>query len=141
MLYSTVKVIHLVSLVAWFAGIFYIWRLFVYHMETSSLEVRSQFEIMEKRLYYVIMWPGAILTFASGFAMFFLQLDLFKTQYWLHTKITVVFLLLIHHHLAGYFRKKLSRGVQYSPRFFRIMNEVPSLLLIIIAFLVVFRPM
>ena len=140
MIYSTAKVLHLVFMVAWFSGIFYIWRLFVYHSETTSIEIKSQFEIMEKRLYWIIIWPASILTLASGLTMFFLRADLFKKQYWLHLKIGLFLLLFIHQHFAGYFLKRLARGVTYSPTLFRVMNEVPVLFLIAIAFLVVFRP-
>ncbi len=140
MIYSTAKVLHLVFMVSWFAGIFYIWRLFVYHAEATSLEIRSQFEIMEKRLYWIIIWPASILTMASGFTMFFLRIDVFKKQYWLHLKIALFLLLFIHQHFAGYFLKRLARGATYSPTLFRVMNEIPTLFLIAIAFLVVFRP-
>ena len=127
-------------MVAWFAGIFYIWRLFVYHMESKSSEAKSQFEIMEKRLYSIIMWPGAILTILSGFSMFFLNLESFKTAGWLHTKIFIVLVFLFGLHLlAGYFRKKIAQGNTYKPKLFRIMNEIPTLLLIIIMTLLVFR--
>ncbi len=140
MLYLSLKVFHLIFMVTWFAGVFYIWRLFVYHMETTFLEVSSQFEIMERRLYWFIIWPASLLTMASGFTMFILHSELFKKQYWLHLKISLVLLLFIHQHLAGYYRKRIAKGIKYSPKFFRIMNEFPTLLLIIIIILVVFRP-
>ena len=112
----------------------------VYHAKSNSREVKDQLEIMAERLFKIIMTPASLLTIASGFTMFFLNLQAFKTEGWLHTKIMVVFLLWGHHFLSLYYLKKIKKGHSYSPVFFRIMNETPTVLLIIIIILVVIRP-
>ncbi len=139
-MYLWFKAIHIIGLIAWFAGIFYIWRLFVYHVEATSEEVKSTLAVMERKLYKIIMVPAMIVTLIFGFAMLYLQWNAFAYTIWIWLKIFLVFLVIGQHHLANYYRKKLLEGVVYRSRKFRLWNEVPTLLMILIVILVVLKP-
>ena len=139
MIYLWAKVIHLVFLVAWFAGMFYIWRLYVYHNSTSESSVKNQLAIMEKKLYYVIMLPASIVTITSGLYMLVNNLSLHR-ETWFAIKLLLIILLGADHLLAGYYRKQLLQGKTYSPYFFRLMNEVPTVLLIGIIIMIIIKP-
>jgi protoporphyrinogen IX oxidase len=138
--YLLLKVVHIVSFTAWFAGMFYVWRLYVYIVENPSNDVKSQLLEMSRKLLKIIMRPAAFLTLLSGFSMFVIQWDIYKTQFWIWIKLTFVFGLLIHHFLAEYYRKQLVAKVVYTSRFFRIMNELPTLALIVVVTLVIYKP-
>ncbi|MEQ8350134.1 MAG: protoporphyrinogen oxidase HemJ [Leptospiraceae bacterium] len=139
-MYLWFKAIHLIFMVAWFAGMFYIWRLFVYHVETEHQSVRDQLAIMERKLYQIIMTPAMVITWVFGLAMVYLQWTAFAKAGWLHAKITLVLFLVFWHFLAGYYRKQLLAGRNYPSRRFRLMNEVPTLVLIAVIILAVIRP-
>ncbi|MBU42660.1 MAG: TIGR00701 family protein [Spirochaetaceae bacterium] len=139
-MYLWFKAIHLIFMVAWFAGMFYIWRLFVYHCETEHQEVRDQLAIMERKLYHIIMTPAMVITWVFGLAMVFMQWSAFAKAGWLHAKITLVLFLVFWHFLAGHYRKKLLAGNTYPSKKFRLMNEVPTLVLIAVVILAVIRP-
>ena len=139
-MYLTLKTIHIISMVAWFAGMFYIWRLFVYHVESDKTEVHKQLEIMEEKLFRIIMQPAFFLTIITGISLLYLSWNIFSTQYWIWLKIMFVIFLSIHHYLSNYYRKLLLKNTQaFQSRFFRLMNEVPTLFLIVIVTLVVFK--
>ena len=139
--YSAAKVLHLVSMVAWFAGLFYLPRLFVYHVDAKTSETRETFVVMELRLYKFIMVPAMIFTWIGGLSMIFMNSDLMVGQGWLHAKILFVFVLTGFHHSLSRFRLSLAEGTcQRSTKFFRMYNEIPTLLLLVIVILVVFRP-
>ena len=138
-MYLTLKALHIISLVAWFAGIFYIWRLFVYHAETNSEEVKKTLAIMEEKLYRIIMNPAMIATILFGSLLFYLQWNSFSSMIWIWTKISLVVLLIGLQHLANRYRKRLLLGEKFNSKQFRILNEVPTLLLFLIVFLVVFK--
>jgi len=136
------KAFHLIGVIVWFAGLFYLGRLFVYHSEADKRPepergtLIAQFVLMEKRLYYGITWPGMCITIFFGTAM----LMEWGLPPWIHTKIGLVILLVLYHFWCGHLRKKLLQekcgwsGIQ-----FRIFNEIPTLLLVSIVFLVVFK--
>ena len=136
--YLWFKVGHIVGFVAWFAGIFYIWRLFVYHAETESDAVRAQLAIMEYRLYKYIMRPAASITILFGLSLFYINSDLIYSV-WIWVKLTLVTGVLIQHFLAEHYRNQLAEGRTFDSKFFRIMNEVPTLLLIGIVILAVLK--
>ncbi len=140
MLYLWLKAFHIISLIAWYAGIFYIWRLFVYHSMSTSREAKEQFMVMERKLLSVIMKPAAILTILPGVWMLVLQWDAFSVSLWIWLKIVLVLLVLFQHGLAEYYRRRLAAGVEYPHKKFRILNEFPTLLLIGIVLLVVLKP-
>tara|TARA_B100000700_G_C14211394_1_gene474957 strand:+ start:74 stop:445 length:372 start_codon:yes stop_codon:yes gene_type:complete len=120
------------------AGLLYLPRIFVYHAEKSNIiEISNIFKIMEKKLFYYIMTPAAILTWVSGFAMF--HYFIFET--WLIIKIFFVLLLTIFHIYCWVLMNKfkLNNNIHLS-KFYRIINEIPALILIIIIILVIIKP-
>jgi protoporphyrinogen IX oxidase len=134
-----VKSLHLVFMVTWFAGLFYLPRLFVYHVLASDSISIERFKIMERKLYFGIMTPGAVLTIACGL---WLWLGYGVTGAWLHVKLALVALLIAHHIYLGKlmldFRHDRNR---HGDVFYRWINEIPALpLLVGIVLLVVFKP-
>ncbi len=136
-----IKAFHVIFMVAWFAGIFYLPRLFVNHAETKSTEVAQQLKGMEKRLLYFVT-PFAIFTLLLGLAMIHAYgHDWFVAAKWLHIKITLVFVLVVYH---GYCFKLVKTFAQdkntRSGRFYRIFNEVPVIILFAIIILAYVKP-
>jgi putative membrane protein len=140
MLYLWFKVIHIVGFTAWFAGIFYIWRLFVYHSETESKEVKDTLSVMERKLYKIIMRPAMVVTLFFGFGMFYLNWDSYHKGIWIWLKIALVSIVLFTHFLADWYREQLLLGKTYNSKKFRMLNELPTILLILIVILVIFKP-
>ena len=139
------KALHLVGMVAWFVGVFYLVRLFVYHAEAFSKQdpekeiLTSQYALMERRLYKIITNPAMIVTFIGGFAMLAINPEYLK-QPWMHVKLTLVILLAGYTGACGSMMKKLAKGALPMSSFrFRLFNEVPSLFLVAIVLLAVFR--
>lgn len=135
------KALHLFFMVAWFAGIFYLPRLFVYHAETKSPDCDKQFKVMERRLLYFVT-PFAILTLVFGILLIYSYgLAWFKASHWLHLKLLLVLILYIYH---GYCFKLLANFKhnknQRSSRFYRIFNELPVLILLAVILLAVLKP-
>lgn len=135
------KAFHVIAMVAWFAGLFYLPRLFVYHADTHDQISMQRFIIMERRLYLGIMWPAAILTTVLGWIIVSYAASYYLQQTWFHWKLSLVLLLWGYHLVCGYFRKKLINVPnRFSSGFFRVWNEVPTIILIIIVVLVVVKP-
>ena len=137
--YPWLKWLHIVALISWMVGLFYLPRLFVYHAETASTEVRGTLVTMEAKLMRVIMTPAMLVTWLSGL---FLALSLGAfAETWLHLKLLCVVALTAFHGVCGRWRRELAAGTSgRSGRFFRTINEVPTVLLIVIVGLVVFKP-
>lgn len=134
------KAFHIIAMVAWFAGLFYLPRLFVYHSTATDSISIERFKIMEKRLYYGITWPAAIVTTVLGLWMLLTNPYYIKAG-WMHGKLGLVILLWIYHLSCGHFLKKfLQDNHQRSTLFFRYYNEIPTILLAAIVILVVVRP-
>ncbi len=133
------KTLHLIGVIAWLAGIFYIWRLYVYHSESTSHEVRSQLAIMEARLLRYIMRPAAVVAIGFGTALLVHGWDGYSRALWIWLKLALVAGMIANHGLAEYYRVRLSRGDTFASRRFRILNEVPTLLMIGIVILAVFK--
>ncbi len=141
--YLTFKALHLIAVISWMAGLLYLPRIFVYHAETKSNEGQNEtFKIMEKRLFFYIMNPAMILSWIFGLLLVHSVglTSLFNA--WLQIKLLLVFLLTIYH----FFLLKCLKGFDinnntYSSKFFRIINEIPTIILIIVIFLVVFKPL
>ncbi len=135
------KAFHIIALVAWFAGIFYLPRLFVYHATAEDLISKERFKIMERRLYYGIMWPAALVTSALGLTLILYNPSYYLKAGWMHGKLSLVLLLWAYHlysgHLLAVFKREKNRK---SPLFYRLFNEVPVLLLVGIVLLVVIKP-
>lgn len=135
--YLAIKVIHVVAIIAWMAGLFYLPRLFVYHV--TYPENGSMLKIMELKLYKIIMNPAMIVSIITGFVLFFG--GGFERDGWMHAKITCVILLIMFHSLLNSWRKQLAVGqCSKSSKFFRIINEIPTLILIMIIILVIAKP-
>ncbi len=135
------KVVHIVSVVAWMAGLFYLPRLFVYHRDVlPGGEASELFKVMERRLITAIMRPAAAVSLLSG-ALLFIAGQFEFLQVWVLGKLAAVLLLCVYHGaLEGYLRR-FARGERVrDARFFRILNEVPTLLLVIIVVFIVIKP-
>lgn len=135
------KVVHIISVVAWMAGLFYLPRLFVYHCGVApGSEASELFKVMERRLMTVIMRPAAMASLLSG-ALLFIAGGFEFLQVWVLGKLTTVFLLCVYHGaLEGYLLRFARDERVRNARFFRILNEVPTLLLVIIVVFIVVKP-
>ena len=140
--YNWILAFHVMSFISWMAMLFYLPRLYVYHVEHQ--ENRGFVEVVkiqEKKLYSFIGVPAFWATLLSGLAMIALNPALFKSGLWLHIKLTAVLLMILYHFSLGYFRKKLESGkCTKSGKFFRFYNEIPTILMIIIVIMVVVKP-
>jgi len=140
--YLLFKALHLIAIISWMAGLLYLPRIFVYHSETLNNEDKNNtFKIMERRLFLYIMNPSMILSWLFGLLLLHsIGLNSLK-EFWLITKlILVVSLTFYHFFLFKCLRSFSENNNTHSPRFFRIINEVPTILLIAIIFIVVFKP-
>ena len=136
-----IKALHIMSMVAWFAGLFYLPRLFVYHTEAHDQMSTDRFKIMERRLYYAITWPAAVLTTIWGLLLIAYNPHYYLKARWMHEKLTLAILLWVYHVLCGHFLKSFAVDMNNrSSRFYRIFNEVPTLFLILIVTLAVVKP-
>ncbi len=136
------KAFHVIFMVAWFAGIFYLPRLFVNHAETTSIDVAQQLKVMEKRLLYFIT-PFAVLTLLLGLVIIHAYgYDWFISAKWLHIKITLVLVLLAYHTYCFKLVKTFADDKNTrSGRFYRIFNEVPVFILFAVIILAYVKPM
>ncbi len=133
-----VKSFHIIFVVTWFAGLFYLPRLFVYHATTDDTPGRERFKTMERKLYYGIMAPGAVLTIGSGL---WLWLGYGITGGWLHAKLALIAILIAYHLWCGVLIKefKQDRNI-HSHVWYRWFNEIPTVLLIAVVILAVVKP-
>ena len=139
--FNWIKAAHVISMVCWFAAIFYLPRLFVYHAMSDDRISHERFAIMERKLYRGIMTPSMIATWIFGIWMLVLGWDVYKTQGWLHAKLTLVVLLSAYHGACGFYRKKLMDDAHYNTDiFWRWFNEVPVLVLVAVVILVIVKP-
>ncbi len=128
------------GVISWMAGLLYIFRLYVNHAMESEPVVRDRFQHMERRLLNYITTPAMVVSTATGATMLVLQPELLK-QTWMHVKLACVVALLVMHVLAIVWRKQLIAAPAARPhRFYRIMNEIPTVLMIIIVIMVIRRP-
>ena len=137
-IYNWVKVLHISFVVAWMAGLLYLPRLFVYHKENENEnKTVSIFKVMEKRLYFYIMNPAAVLVWFSG--IYLGHVLGFDT--WLIVKIGVVLIMTVYHIILGFHLNdfKLDKQIR-TPRYFRVINEIPFFLLFIILIMVIMKP-
>ncbi|CAK9892580.1 MULTISPECIES: protoporphyrinogen oxidase HemJ [Pseudomonas] len=140
MLFLWIKALHIVSVVCWFAGLFYLPRLFVYHAQSQDSISQERFVIMERKLYRGIMLPAMIATLVFGIWLLSLTPG-FMSQGWMHAKLTLVVLLIGYHHMCGAQLKRFARGEnKRSHVFYRWFNEVPVLVLLAVVILVVVKP-
>ncbi len=142
-LYLLFKSLHLIAVISWMAGLLYLPRIFVYHVENKEKkEATDIFEVMEKRLFFYIMWPAMIFTWIFGLILIYLNgIEIFS-QLWIQIKIVLVVLLSVYNDYLGKCVKILKLGKnKKSARFYRIINEIPTVLLIFIVFVVIFKPL
>ena len=142
MFYLYFKALHIIGIIVWFSGLFYLGRLFVYHQEANlhseplRTAMKLQFSMMERRLYYGITWPGLCISIVFGTALIF-EIGF---QNWLQPKLALVAILVGYHLWCGYLRKKLLNDqCKWSGKHFRFFNEIPTLILVSIVFVVVFK--
>lgn len=136
-----IKAGHIIAMVAWFAGLFYLPRLFVYHADAEDNISIARFKIMERRLYYAITWPAAVFTTLLGVWLVSYNLHYYLSAGWMHAKLALVILLWLYHLVCGHFVRQFARESNgRGHRFYRVFNEVPTLLLIGIVLLVVVKP-
>ena len=132
---------HVISLVCWFAAIFYLPRLFVYHAMSADKISQERFALMERKLYRGIMTPAMIATWIFGLCMLLPNWDSYKTQVWLHIKLACVIALTVYHVACGRFRLKLIDNPNYKTHvFWRWFNEVPVFILVAVVILVIVKP-
>jgi protoporphyrinogen IX oxidase len=140
-MYLWLKAFHLIAMVAWFAGLFYIFRLFVYHVKhREEANVAAAYTVMERKLIFMIMHPAMALTLIFGIWMLVENPAIFA-QKWIHWKLTLILVLIGYQIYAGRVHKKMAAGIYpLSEKACRLVNEVPTVLLIGIVLLAVFRP-
>ncbi|ACK72639.1 conserved hypothetical protein [Gloeothece citriformis PCC 7424] len=145
MAYYWFKAFHLIGIVVWFAGLFYLVRLFVYHAEASQQPepaqtiLKNQYVIMEKRLYNIITTPGMAVTVAMAIGLISTEPEVLKSG-WLHIKLAFVVALLGYHFYCGRIMKRLEKNeCQWTGQQFRALNEAPTVLLVVIVLLAVFK--
>ena len=136
------KALHLIFMVTWFAGLFYLPRLFVYHAMTEDKAGSERFKIMERKLYFGIMTPGMVLTLVFGLWMLGdYAWEVYKTSAWLHIKLSLIALLVIYHLLCLKWLLAFKRDENtHSHVFYRWINEIPVFFLIVIILLATVKP-
>jgi putative membrane protein len=142
MLLAYIKAFHIITIIAWMAGLLYLPRLFVYHAESKTGSEQSEtFKVMERRLLRYITTPAMLASWVLGLALAFSGVIDWSKDGWFHAKLFLVLVLSAYHGLLAKWTKDfaLDRNTR-SPRFYRIANEVPTLLMILIVILVVVRP-
>ncbi|BAY66373.1 protoporphyrinogen oxidase HemJ [Tolypothrix sp. FACHB-123] len=145
MAYSWFKAFHIIGFVVWFAGLFYLVRLFIYHVEANQEPepartiLKNQYQIMEKRLYNIITTPGMLVTVAMAIGLLSTEPDVLK-EGWLHIKLVFVTLLIGYHHYCSRLMKKLAVDeCRWNSQQLRALNEAPTVMLMVIVLLAVFK--
>ena len=141
-LYLLFKSLHIIAVISWMAGLLYLPRIFVYHSEANHESQKNVFKIMERKLYNYIMMPamllswlfGVLLIHSLGFAVF--------AELWMQIKTVSIIILTYYHFLLGkYLNDFAINDNKNSSKFYRIINEVPTIILIVVVFVVVFKPL
>lgn len=132
---------HIIFVICWFAGLFYLPRLFVYHTQANDKLSLERFKIMERRLYFGIMTPAAVLAIIFGIGLLSSNWQSYMQMGWLHAKLLFVILLIAYHLYCGHLIRLFKEDKKpFSATFFRWFNEIPTVLLFIIVILVVVQP-
>ena len=140
--YLLFKSLHLIAVISWMAGLLYLPRIFVYHAEASYESQKQVFKTMERKLYNYIMMPAMLLSWLFGILLIYsLGFNIFK-ELWMQIKIVSVLILTHYHFILGrYLQDFATDSNRKSSRFYRIINEVPTIILIVVVFVVVFKPL
>ena len=140
--YLLFKSLHLIAVISWMAGLLYLPRIFVYHSQNNSQQIISEvFKVMEKKLFYYIMTPAMILSWLFGLILIH-EIGFDKLgQTWMILKLIFVVLLTLYHFYLGKILDQFKLDInKHSHKFYRFINEIPTLLLILIIFVVIFKP-
>jgi putative membrane protein len=144
--FQVIKALHIIFVVSWFAGLFYMVRLFIYHTEAQERTdpdrriLSAQFELMEKKLWWIITTPAMVLTVVFGLWMILLNPNYYLTQGWMHLKLAFVAVLLLYHFLCQKIMNDLQRNkFNWRSNGLRIWNEIATLILVAVVFLVVMK--
>ena len=140
--YLLFKSLHLISVISWMAGLLYLPRIFVYHSQNNTQQIISEvFKVMEKKLFFYIMTPAMILSWAFGLILIH-EIGFDKLgQTWMILKLIFVTLLTFYHFYLGRILRQFREDLNtHSHKFYRLINEIPTLLLILIIFVVIFKP-
>lgn len=142
MTYDWLRALHIIGAIAWFAGLAYIFRLYVYHVENAEKpEATKLFEVMERRLYRAICWPGMVFTSVFGVWLFSLNMQGYMRSGWFHTKLLMLVFLFGYHFYAGKVRHDLAAGTcTLTSKQCRLINEVPTVAMIVIVIMAVAQP-
>ena len=140
--YLLFKSLHLISVISWMAGLLYLPRIFVYHSQNNTQQIISEvFKVMEKKLFFYIMTPAMILSWVFGLILIH-EIGFDKLgQTWMILKLIFVTLLTFYHFYLGRILRQFREDLNtHSHKFYRLINEIPTLLLILIIFVVIFKP-
>ncbi len=139
--YLLFKSLHLIAVISWMAGLLYLPRIFVYHTEATHDSQKSIFKIMERKLYNYIMMPAMILSWLFGLLLIHtLGFSIFS-EIWMQIKVIAVIIMTYYHFTLGKFLNDFANdNNEKSSKFFRIYNEIPTILLIVVIFVVIFKP-
>ncbi len=140
--FEWIRALHIIAVISWMAGMLYLPRLFVYHVEAEVGSDKSEtFKIMERRLFKLIMNPAMIVAWIAGCLMLYANWELYKISGWMHAKLMFVFLMTgVHHMYIKYLKAFAADKNEKSAKFYRILNEVPTIIMIIIVILAVVQP-
>tara|TARA_S200000501_G_scaffold359133_1_gene384674 strand:+ start:839 stop:1273 length:435 start_codon:yes stop_codon:yes gene_type:complete len=140
--YLILKSLHLIAVISWMAGLLYLPRIFVYHSENiSNNDICSVFKVMERRLYFYIMYPAMLLSWIFGLTIIHVQGAELLQAKWFIIKIVAALILTGYHFYLGHCFRSFNQNINNnSPRYYRIINEIPTVLLILIVFLAILKP-
>ena len=141
-LYLLFKSLHLIAVISWMAGLLYLPRIFVYHSETNDSSQKTIFKTMERKLYNYIMMPAMLISWLLGILLLAIIGFSAFSELWLQVKIFAVIILTYYHFTLGKYLNDFAKdNNQKTSKFFRIYNEIPTIILIIVVFVVIFKPM
>ena len=141
-LYLLFKSLHLIAVISWMAGLLYLPRIFVYHSEVEDESQKTIFKTMEKKLYNYIMMPAMLLSWLFGVLLIHTLGFTVFSELWMQIKIVAVVILTYYHFTLGkYLNDFAMNSNQKTSKFFRIYNEIPTLILIVVIFVVIFKPL
>ena len=141
-LYLLFKSLHLIAVISWMAGLLYLPRIFVYHSEAADESQKTIFKTMEKKLYNYIMMPAMLLSWLFGVLLIHTLGFTVFSELWMQIKVVAVVILTYYHFTLGkYLNDFAIDNNQKSPKFFRIYNEIPTIILIVVIFIVIFKPL
>mgnify|MGYP000105807013 CR=1 FL=1 len=139
--YLTFKALHLIAVISWMAGLLYLPRIFVYHAEANHDSQKEIFKTMERKLYNYIMMPAMLLSWLFGILLIHILGFTVFTELWMQIKTAAVIILTYYHFSLGkYLNDFAIEANKRTSRFFRIYNEIPTIILIVVIFVVIFKP-